>query len=225
MAAAGWSLFAVSESDGDHVVALFRLPEGASDDDATTFVQALDTARGTPLGAVALGGPEIGAEGAVTTDLTPGTHVLACLTRTDSGHRHATMGEFRLLNVQSADLRPDEAPVAGDTLYLLDFAYRGADTIPSGTATLAVTNDGVQDHQVRVARLHEGETLQRWLSAKEPSQIADDVVGVARLGSKQTVFLPISLTSGRYVVYCLIPDRRSGRPHVRLGMFRSLTVL
>jgi hypothetical protein len=37
-------------------------------------------------------------------------------------------------------------------------------------------------------------------------------------------YLPVDLVAGSYVIYCLIPDAASGRPHVELGMLRAIQV-
>ncbi|MGH7696761.1 MAG: hypothetical protein ACRENH_17360 [Gemmatimonadaceae bacterium] len=53
---------------------------------------------------------------------------------------------------------------------------------------------------------------------------ATPVAGVARLSPGGVAYLPVELTAGDYVVYCLITDPKSERRHVELGMFRAITV-
>lgn len=79
-----------------------RLPTTATASEVTAFLAALDTAPVTPRPGVALGGPEVGAQGEVIVHVTPGVYVLACVRRGDGGHRHASAAESAVLHVRSA---------------------------------------------------------------------------------------------------------------------------
>lgn len=213
---AGWIRLSVTEMGAGHIVVLFALDSTRSDED---FASALDRGSATPAGAVARGGPEIGTVGEVQLELMPGRYVLACVGRDAAGHRHAVRGEARAITVYAAAVgKPVAAPA--DTLRLADFAFVGADTVPSGDRTWRVENVGDQDHQVRVARLPAGATLGDWIGSE--GAIGADVIGVARLGAGQSAHVRVDLGSGTYVIYCLVRDPGSGRPHLDLGMFRTV---
>jgi hypothetical protein len=107
---------------------------------------------------------------------------------------------------------------------MVDFAYPGPDRWAAGSHVLGVSNEGPQDHQLRLARLRPGSTVGDWMKAEDPGEHATDVAGVARLGAGAVAYLPVELPAGDYVAYCVIPDARSGRPHVELGMFRAIHV-
>ena len=47
---------------------------------------------------------------------------------------------------------------------------------------------------------------------------------MARLGPGAIAYLPVELSPGEYVLYCLVSDPATGRPHIELGMFRSIQV-
>jgi hypothetical protein len=38
------------------------------------------------------------------------------------------------------------------------------------------------------------------------------------------VYLPLALSPGHYVLYCLIPHASSGTLHAKLGMFKEIAV-
>jgi hypothetical protein len=218
---AGWTRVRVEEDGAGHVVVVFRLADGATAADVPTFVAALDTAAATPAGAMALGGPEVGDSGTAVLELSPGLHVVACVSRRDPTHRHAGSGEARRLVVRPArGVAPAPAPT--DTVPMTDFAFPGADRWRSGRRVLAVRNDGRQDHQLRLARLRDGTTLREWVASEGES--GTDVAGMARLGAGRTAYLPVELPPGEYVAYCMVPDARTRQPHVSLGMMRAIHV-
>ena len=226
-ARAGWTRVSVSEAEDAHIVVIFRLPATTTESDVRAFVAALDTAPSTPPPGTAIGGPEVGTEGSVIVQLTPGVYVLACVRRDDDGHRHASRGETRMLTVRSAALVDSAAagpPPSTHTLRMVDFAYIGADRVQAGPQLIRIENAGKQDHQVRLARLRKGASLQSWMSAEDPESIATTMAGMARVGPGEVAYLPVDLTSGSYVAYCLIADANTKRPHVALGMLRAIEV-
>jgi len=107
---------------------------------------------------------------------------------------------------------------------MVDFAYVGPERWPAGSHMLRVQNGGSQEHQLRLARLRPGSSLNDWMNAGDPNKIATPIAGVARLGPGGVAYLPVELAAGDYVAYCLITDRKSGRTHVELGMFRGIKV-
>lgn len=222
---AGWIRLRVAEVDGEHIVVAFRLPANSSPAAITAFIAALDTAIATPPPAVAIGGPEIGSQGEVIVNLAPASYVLACVRRGEDGHRHAISGESTVLHVRrNATDSALASPTGTHTIQLADFAYVGADQWASGAQLLRVENTGKQDHQLRLARLRDGATLQTWMSADDPNTVATNVAGMARLGAGEVAYLPVTLTPGSYVVYCLVADPNSKRQHVELGMMRAIQV-
>ena len=224
--APGWRLVRVEEDGAGHIPVIFLLQDSASTADTSIFLRELDESVETPGQALALGGPEVGDSGEVFIHFTPGRYLLGCVSRGEDGHRHATTGEARMIVV------PDAPPAAGayaapEASYLvrmIDFAYMGPEQWEAGPQVLRVDNAGQQDHQVRIARLKEGATMRDWLYAEEPNDHATNIAGVARMGSGVVAYLPVDLPPGEYVIYCLVPDKDSGKPHVMMGMLRAIHV-
>lgn len=222
----GWRLVRVMEDGAGHIPVFFLLQDSLSTPDTAAFLRDLNEGVETPGQALALGGPEVGDSGEVYIHFTPGRYLLGCVARDEAGHRHAALGEAKLIEV------PDVPPTAGaegppEASYLVrmvDFAYMGPEDWAAGPQVLRVDNVGQQDHQVRIARLNQGSTTRDWLYAEEPNDHATNIAGVARMGSGVVAYLPVDLPAGEYVIYCLVPDAASGKPHVMLGMLRSIHV-
>jgi hypothetical protein len=224
---AGWTRVRVEEDGKGHILVFFRMADRVTAADESTFVAALDTARTTPLPAVAIGGPEIGDTGEVVLQLSAGRYVLGCVARGPDNHRHAGTGEAASLVVTSSapqSGRGTAAPAATQDVGMVDFAYVGPERWPAGTHLLRVENRGKQDHQLRLVRLREGTTVQDWLSAERPGRLATPIAGVARMGPGGVAYLAVDLGRGTYVMSCLIADPASGRAHAELGMFRPIRV-
>ncbi|MFN8580873.1 MAG: hypothetical protein U0163_07865 [Gemmatimonadaceae bacterium] len=223
----GWRRVRVDETEGEHIVVVFRLPGTTTSGDVRAFVAALDTAPATPRPGVAIGGPEVGPRGDVIVHLTPGVYVLACVRRGDDGHRHTSAGEVAIVQVRSptaTDSAFAAPPPSAQTVRLVDFAYVGPDHWAPGTQILRIENTGQQDHQLRLARLRDGASLRAWMQADDPDTVATAIVGMARMSSGEVAYLPVDLTPGSYIAYCLVPDANTKRPHVELGMLRAIQV-
>ena len=223
----GWTRVRVDETEGEHIVVAFRMPQNATTSDVAAFIAALDTTPSTPSPGVALGGPEVGAHGDAIVHLAPGVYVLACVRRGDDGHRHASAGEARTFYTRvatAADTAFASPPTSMQSVQLIDFAYVGADHWTAGTQLLRIENTGKQDHQLRLARLNQGATLQAWATADDPSTVATTIVGMARLGPGEVAYLPVDLTPGSYIAYCLVADATTKKPHVEMGMMREIQV-
>lgn len=219
--AAGWLKLRVEEDGTGHILVVFRLPDSAALGDVAAFLAALDTAGATPATGLALGGPEIGDTGEVVIQLTKGRYLLGCVTRGPDRHRHASTGEAKMMRVTEGT---SPAPRATQNVPMVDFAYIVPERWTAGAHLLRVENRGRQDHQLRLVRLRDGSSMTTWMHAGEPDQHVVPVAGVARLGPGAVAYLPVELPRGGYLLYCLIPDPASGRPHVEMGMLRSIQV-
>lgn len=223
----GWTRVRVEESEDAHIVVVFRLPATTRPDAVTAFIATLDTALATPRPGVAMGGPEVGTRGDVIVHFVPGVYVLACIRRGENGHRHAVTGEHSVLLVPSAvpaDSALASAPVGSQTVRMGDFAFTGSEAWTAGAQLLQIVNIGEQDHQLRLARLRDGATLQSWMSADDPGTVATTITGIARMSAGETAYLPVDLEPGTYVAYCLVTDTGTKHSHAEMGMVREIHV-
>lgn len=222
---AGWRRVRLEgAADDDHNLVVFRLPREVA---VEAFIAALDTAAMTPLGAVALGGPD-GASTDALVRLEPGKHLVACLVRGDDGPRHAALGEWTIITATSPDGHriSDSVAVPGQPIEidLQDFTFAGEIEWPSGAQVLHVRNSGAQDHLVLITRLHDGRTFREWVDAEDPATVSDPPVGVSRLSPGRHAYVPVHLIPGSYVLYCLVRDPGTAKLHTAMGMMRVIRV-
>ena len=62
------------------------------------------------------------------------------------------------------------------------------------------------------------------MTADDPDTVATTVAVMARVGAGEVAYLPVTLTSGTYIAYCLVADATTKRPHLELGMLRAIQV-
>ena len=219
----GWTRIAMVTSGTNHAPALFRLPPGVTKRNLDAFATALDTSHATPTGALAMGGRIAGDNGEVIVDIEPGNYVLTCLTKNDSGHRHGIAGESKILVVTRAHSQVSGPPRATVAMKMTDFAYTGPERWPAGSYLVRVENVGRQDHQLRIARLPATVNFEQVVRSDNPRGLVKPVAGIGRMGPSVT-YLPVRLTPGRYVLFCLVHDPGTGLTHNKLGMFRQISV-
>ena len=111
-----------------------------------------------------------------------------------------------------------------------DYGFRAPQSVPAGTITFRLTNDGKEVHHLWIVRLNEGKTpsdfmkaMNAWGSALKMPEWALDVGGPNNVGSGETADGTMTLDPGTYMLVCWVqsPD---GRPHVMKGMIKALHV-
>jgi hypothetical protein len=193
--------------------------------DLAVFAGVIDTAVATPAGVVARGGSESPAPrdtSSVILRLEPGRYVWTSLTRAPNRHRHVANGVWRELRVlPPADTAAGPEPTI--VVRLVDHAFAGAETWPSGLQRIGLVNEGKADHLFYLRRMKGDHTLAQLMEGN-PGELSEPLGGVTRLGPGQSAQFEIALTPGRYVLSCLITDPATDKLHVELGMLRLVTV-
>lgn len=168
----------------------------------------------------------------LSVDLLPGrTYAIQCINKDkDDAPSHRQLGMFKSLTVTNADHVASKA-VTTDTIIGTDYAFKIPQTFTPGLHHLAFYNSGKQHHEINIALLKPGVTVQKVIEiASDGGQVdslIDDALGVlhsfsdsAPLGTLDINFLP-----GReYIVVCTFMDTPKSPPHFALGMFGSIQV-
>ncbi len=169
-----------------------------------------------------------GGQASVVVDFEPGTYVLVDYARGPDGYPHFAKGMMTPLEVAgpwSATPWPDTGPM----LTLHDFGYDGVESIAPGHATITIRNEGTQPHEVNIARLADGVTVDDIRAAIDgggslPGEPWSAVGGSAAIAPGSTVQLDVDLPTGDYAFFCVWTDSATRKQHLQLGMVAPLTV-
>ncbi len=107
-----------------------------------------------------------------------------------------------------------------------EYAYAGIPPeVPAGPVLLQFTNKGTELHELVVARLEGGQTLDQLLALVETADPSVDVldIGFASAGPEGSTELGVVTTPGTYALFCTILGR-DGVGHYAKGLATTLTV-
>jgi hypothetical protein len=164
-----------------------------------------------------------------TTMLTPGQYVLVCFVQSADGTPHIAKGMMRPIVVAGAAPAVAAAePEADVTVTLSDYAFAFSQELTAGTHTIRVENAGPQLHEIAFERLPEGKTIQDFMAWETGGQKGPPptvpVGGVVGPDKGSHAFFTITLTPGKYLVLCYVPDENDQKPHVAHGMIQEITI-
>lgn len=111
----------------------------------------------------------------------------------------------------------------------VEYAYDGApDELEAGRVSFALTNEGVEDHEIVLFRRDDDatESLEEILALGDAGQEKMTFTGVAFGGPGTTSYMAADLDPGTYFLICFIPvgGGEDGAPHFTQGMQHTLTV-
>ncbi len=176
-----------------------------------------------------IGGPSLvspGGRSRVVLNIPEGQYLLLCFVASPDGVPHFAQGMAVPLTVTASSTDVSE-PKADVSVTLTDFAFTMPAQIEAGKQIWKVTNKGAQPHEIPVARLMPGKTLQdalRFLQAPEGAPPFEFVGGLQALDSGRTGWAGLDLPPGEYIALCFVPDPASGKAHIELGMVASFQV-
>ena len=143
-------------------------------------------------------------------------------------HRICGAATVWMLASGACTRRPSEHPLI---ITGTDYAFQTPDTVPAGQAVIRFVNQGKVPHELALARLKAGVTLdqvlERMREGAEPDELLDGMAGVlfATPGDSSFGRLVVELSRGRtYGMICNFRDAPDQPPHVALGMVASFQV-
>jgi len=212
-----------------HHVLFVRLDGGHS---AADLAAAMKGDAPPPRWARLDGGPNGVSPGdtslATTVSLRAGHYAVLCMIPGPDGVPHVAKGMIRDLVVKPAAY-PVAAPLpsAQATISLFDYGYKSSAPITRSTHEVLVRNDGVQPHELELARLHAGKSmadLAAWAKKMDSPPPADFIGGVSPIAPGGVNALSLSLQPGHYAMLCFLPDAKDHAPHIAHGMVHEFTV-
>jgi hypothetical protein len=172
-----------------------------------------------------------GAKQEVILNLTQGEYASICFVSGSDNVFHYMKGMFQHLTVTGSPNTSQTQPQANTVITLKDFAIEVPKTVTAGAVTWKVTNDGPQLHEMGIVKLHSGVTFDQFkkiMSSQGPPSGPppfDNAGGIGALQPGTSGWMKLNLQPATYVALCFVPDVKTGKPHVMLGMMSAFTVV
>ncbi len=210
-----------------HHAAILRLEGGKT---AADLAAALKTPGPLPPWARMVGGPNAvdpGGSTNATLVLEPGRYAVICLVTSADGVPHFAKGMIAQFEVTGAKAR-GALPRADLVLRLTDYAFTPSRPLAAGRQVIRVENAGPQTHEVVLARLEPGQSLDQVIAWEKGGEKGPFPValagGIAPMDSGRAAQFETTLKPGRYALICFVPDVADGKAHLMHGMGREIAV-
>lgn len=159
------------------------------------------------------------------------TYAIICIFTDSAGKpRHHKLGMYSAIHVNGA-ATADVERLRVDTIVGMDYAFRHASTLSAGVHHFAFVNAGKHRHELAIALLKKGVTLQKIAEIDkadgdiEPYLESDFGLLHAPAGVTPAGLLRVELLRGRtYLLECGFSDTEKSPPHYKLGMYGSIIV-
>jgi hypothetical protein len=210
-----------------HHLSLVRFVGGKT---AADFVNAMKAGGSPPAWAHDIGGPNVAVPGGAqeaTLMLDPGNYAMLCYIPSADSVPHVMKGMLHPFVVTAHRGPRAAAPKADLTIHLADYAFAPSKPLTAGTHTIRVVNDGPQSHELVLARLAPGKTVQElaaWAETMAGPPPAEPMGGATPMEKGREIWFTQTFTPGDYAVLCFVPDAKDGKPHVAHGMMLQLKV-
>lgn len=167
----------------------------------------------------------------LTTDLVQGRdYAVQCIFRdTAKAPQHFAMGMYGIIRVVRGAPTTTATPV--DSVIAVDYAFKYPKELSPGRHSLAFRNDGKQRHEINIALLRQGVTLDSVVAVDkrkgDVEPLFEQGLGVlhSRAGEPALGHLDIDFLPGReYLIECGFQDDETSPPHYALGMYGSIKV-
>lgn len=219
--------------DENHYAHAVRLDSGRTVSELVeAYADAIREAGPRPTWVTRFGGPGATAPGgssSVTQHMEPGRYAWICPVEDRDGTPHFSKGEVKPFVVHNTDTKAVEqqAPEASKVIRLMDYTFALESPLSAGQYTIRVVNEGPDSHDVELARLAPGKTVedvQTWLQDGQGQPPVNDLAGgVAVIAPGMEVFFEADLTAGEYVLICFA-TADDGRTHIEHGMIQNVSV-
>ena len=160
-------------------------------------------------------------------------YAVICINR-DSANapRHIEKGMFSVIHVVDPPLFEGQHLGQGaPTIVATDYAFTYPRTMSAGLHSFAFQNNGKVRHELNMALLKQGATLQQVLAIEKGGGRSDSLfeagVGVlhSQPGKAALGHLEVNMLPGReYMIVCFFSNDDRSPPHYNLGMYGSIRV-
>jgi hypothetical protein len=220
----------VNNGSEAHQAQVARLNEGVTADEVVnTLVTKKDQAAGFSL-LTFEGGPDTLAPGygqEAILDLKAGQYVLLCFVVGQDGIPHVDKGMFHFFTV-SAQQSQKDAPVVDGKVIMKDYSYELPGVIgQAGALMLEVENQGTVPHEMNIVKLEKGKgigDIAAFFQSPSGPPPFEERAGFAAIAPGGSGWIKIHLEPGNYAVFSFIPDEKTGRSQLSMGMIKAFSV-
>jgi hypothetical protein len=138
---------------------------------------------------------------------------------------------YSLIHVKASKASRAPPAVRGDTIVGMDYAFRYPRTLSPGRHTFVFRNEGKVRHEVAIALLAKGVTLERFLEVRKAGgdvrSLTEELTGIlhAPAGVAPLGRLEVNLLPGReYRLICNFTNDEKSPRHFELGMYGLIKV-
>lgn len=222
-----------NEGEVRHELTIVRLKPGATLDqfiarekESKPTTDLLDGAVG-----VLFADPGKRSTSGLTANLVPGKYAVQCALRDKPGaQKHFELGMYSVIDVQGP-VRSRPVATKADTIVATEYAFRFPPSLSPGHHTLVLRNEGKVAHELNIALLKEGVTLDEFMKVRlgngNARLLVDEGLGVLLTVGREAPLgrLEVNLLPGRdYRIMCIMTDDPKSPPHFALGMFGRIHV-
>src|SRR5213594_833372 len=216
-----------------HHASMVRLRDGKTVADFQAgLAAAMQSHAPPPSWMTFAGGPNavtLGDTGVATETLEPGSYVFVCWIPSLDGVPHVMKGMLHPLLVTASLAPTTPEPAADVTIKLTDYDFQLSQPLTAGTHVVRVENTGAQAHEIVIAALSAGKTLQDFIAweaggEKGPLPTGQWLGGVTTLDVGGHAQFTTTFAPGSYLLLCFWPDAKDGKPHIMHGMAKQITV-
>ncbi|HET7622370.1 MAG TPA: hypothetical protein VFK39_10740 [Gemmatimonadaceae bacterium] len=216
-----------NEGKEPHHLMLYRIDAGKTIRDV---LAALAAGGAHPTWMHATGGPNAvpnGGESIATLALEPGNYVAFCHVKGPDGKIHFMKGMLKAVTVTPSAEKSVAFADADITVTLRDYGFEFSKPPTRGKHLIAVTNAGVQRHEMILSLLQPGKTSRdfvTWIDTQNGPPPVIPYGGITDIEPGRTVIIPVDLEPGNYSVVCRVRDAGDDAPHDKHGMLAQFTV-
>jgi hypothetical protein len=196
----------------------------------SAFVAQIQPNKEFPTNVELMGGPNspgLGGTSEVTVRLTPGTYVVLCVFSTADGTSHVGKGQKTVFTVTgNAPLEAEPATTASITF--TEYGFTPSPRLKAGAHRLRLINNTKQPHELFMAKLKpnaKARDVLGWMAMRTANSPVEQLGGSTPLSPGHDAWVDITLTPGRYALFCFMPDAKDGTPHLAHGSMSEITVL
>jgi hypothetical protein len=207
----------------DHILQVVRIGEGHTAEEIQAAGEAWGE-EGAPLPdwitfEGGIGSTKPGGTGIAVVDLDPGEYAAFDV----EGEGPRPYAEFTVEGDEGESL-PEVPAVIEAVEY--DFV---AQELQAGSQRVLFENSGAEPHHLVAAPLKPGVTeadIKKFAESQEgpPPVVEDQAFDVAIVSGGESAVVDLRFESGEYGLFCFVPDRAGGPPHVAKGMATTASV-